>query len=256
MEKRQKTKELRALLLFETQLKHWKELSREEREFLQTELNASYGDYVEFRHQDRSKISARLGAWNEEKSEDIEDLSGTLDKYNSAVRDAEDRRLESAIIDSLRRVRIESTYSREKKAAAEEEEFIDDAEEGLDKLEATEKGIQRQERDFISSENKAYSARKRYGARQDRIDALAEADRQGYQPQLELKRVSLWFSEDTERTQVFSIDTDFWLLNCRQKGLAANSKGFSIKVFDAKTWMPFTQITDVDFLHMRTLVLR
>ena len=88
-----------------------------------------------------------------------------------------------------------------------------------------------------------------------RMELVNEAVRRGYTPTIELGVVTEWDSETTKKTQVFSISEELWLLNCVENLTPENSAVFTLRVFDAKTKLPFTQLKNVDYLGMRTLIL-
>ena len=113
--------------------------------------------------------------------------------------------------------------------------------------------MSQQERAARAAVAKSIDEQRRFGGRQMRAAALAEATEADYQPRLRALSVASWAGIAARQMPEFTVSEGVWRLDCRLAG-AGDEGGFAVTLYDAETDKPFTRIAGADFLGMRTRV--
>ena len=139
----------------------------------------------------------------------------------------------------------------DQKIGAAEDSYAQQASVYDSQLNKVERAMTQQERAAKAAVAKSIDEQRRFGDRQSRAAALAEATEAGYLPQLRATEVDIWRSASAQRMPEFSVGRGLWRLDCR---VPEGADDFAVTLYDAETGKPFTRIAGPDFLGMRTRV--
>jgi len=139
------------------------------------------------------------------------------------------------------------------KIGAAEQTFARQASVYGSELNKVERAMTQQERAAKAAVAKSQDEQRRFGDRQMRAAALAEATAAGYQARLSAIPIDAWKGLSAGRLPEFTVAEGIWRLDCRVGGGGAE-ESFAVTIFDADTDQPFTRIASADFLGMRTRI--
>ncbi len=120
-------------------------------------------------------------------------------------------------------------------------------------LNSVDSAITRHAREAQTTVQKAHDEMRRYKAWQARVAALDAAEEDEYQPVLKPTVVEHWTGAADRRTPDFTIDQGLWRLDCL-RAEDGNLGDFAVTVFSAETDAPFTRVSGVDYLGMRSRI--
>jgi hypothetical protein len=139
------------------------------------------------------------------------------------------------------------------KIGAAEQTFAHQASVYGSELNKVERAMTQQERAAKAAVAKSQDEQRRYGDRQMRAAALADATEAGYRARLSPLPIDAWEGVSAGRMPEFTVGEGIWRLDCRVGG-GGSEEGFAVTIFDADTDQPFTRIAGGDFLGMRTRI--
>lgn len=141
----------------------------------------------------------------------------------------------------------------ERKIGAADRTFAHQASVYGSELEKVDRAMTQQERAAKAAVAKSRDEQRRFGDRQVRAAALAEATAVGYQARLSVLPLERWEGVSAGQMPSFTVGEGIWRLDCRVAGGGVD-ESFAVTIFDADTDQPFTRIAGADFLGMRTRI--
>lgn len=120
-------------------------------------------------------------------------------------------------------------------------------------LNKVERAMTQQERAANAAVAKSLDEQRRFGDRQMRAAALADATEAAYQARLIALPIDAWEGISAGRLPEFTVGEGIWRLDCRLGG-GGSEEAFAVTIYDADTDQPFTRIAGADFLGMRTRI--
>jgi len=268
----QRRKQLADIALFELQLEHWKNLSDEGR----GEVAAGIARYAEQNQvalaTEWSSTQTSLGRLQSEVDLRKEGIENAKEDRREALRDLgryEGRDIyrweregvklrgqlgnPKAEADLDRRVGQRVREIKLKEEGEIEKEYQGRVKIHSENLAAAQDGVRVKERERIAIGNKAISASEKYGDMLSRVTALSDASKNHYVPTLKQQPITSWNDDKSRRTEPVVIESDLWSLVCEREAPPL-SGDFSISVYEAGSKVPFTRISDADYLGMRARV--
>ncbi len=279
---------LKALAVFEAQVEHWRYLSPEAQQRIQEDVAYWSEQSVVQRRTERETTQGRLQQLDSKKIVVEEKFSVAESERQAALDRAREESDEAFYLERYdhsvvryppyyqyytgwngdvyvqpfyRYGRDRSLYDaaaaerdlERRKVGAAESTYVHRVASHERELNMVHGAISKREQDIRSIESKSRDEGIRYGGFQARIDDLILAVEEKYRPRLHVLPVASWRGVVSQRTDTFFIADGLWRLDCirQDSGLAGD---FSITVFDADSEQPFTRISGVDFLRMRTRV--
>lgn len=277
--------QMKGLAEFESQLAHWKTLPEDVRVDIQAGLYETLAQRTARRAADREHALVKLDELGGTKAVVQDQLASAARERASAVQQAQSEDNSDFYLKAYENSKgyVQSWYlyydecenlrsfptlwytedpslyhaalterSRtDHKIGAAEDSYAQQASVYGSQLNKVERAMTQQERAAKAAVAKSIDEQRRFGDRQSRAAALAEATEAGYQPQLRATVVDLWRGVSAQRMPEFSVGRGLWRLDCR---VPEGADDFAVTLYDAETDKPFTRIAGPDFLGMRTRV--
>lgn len=280
-------RQMKGLAEFEAQLAHWKTLPEALREDIQAGLYETLAERTARRAADHDRALARMGQLDDTRSAVQQQMYSAAQARASAVEQARAEDSSDFYLNAyesskgyyrtyayyhdecegLRTVPIwwytedaslydaamaERSRTRNRIGAAEQA-YARQASAYGNQLNSVERAMSRQERAAKAAVAKSNDEQRRFGNRQTRAAALAEATETGYVPQLRALTINAWQGLAATQLPEFIAGPGIWQIECRLVG-PGSEEGFAVTLYDAESGKPFTRIADPDFLGMRTQV--
>lgn len=278
--------QLKDLAVFEAQLARWQSLSAEAQEAIAAGLEETLAQRTARRAAERERALAQHAQLGQTKAvveqewdsaaaakeaavqraiaEDesafylrsYENSKGYIGPYYHFYRDHEDNLRSYATWwytedPSLYNAALTERAQTEAEVAAAERAYAAEASAYDSTLDSVEKKMRMRERAARAAVAKTIDDQRRFGSRQALVAAFAEATEAEYRPQLQAHTLASWLGAAPQRLPDFSVARGVWRLDCRLAG-SGSGAGFAVTLYNADTDMPFTRISDPDFLGMRT----
>ncbi|MCC6142711.1 MAG: hypothetical protein IT368_02780 [Candidatus Hydrogenedentes bacterium] len=279
--------QLKGLAEFESQLAHWKTLPEDVRVDIQAGLYETLAQRTARRSADREHALAKLDELDGTKAVVQDQLASAARERASAVQQAQLEDNSDFYLNayenskgyvqswslyydecenlrsfptlwytedpSLYNAALTERFRTDQKIGAAEDSYAQQASVFGSQLSKVERAMTQQVRAAKAAVAKSIDEQRRFGDKQSRAAALAEASAADYQPRLRALPINTWRGMASGKLPEFTVGAGIWQLACTLSG-AGSEDDFAVTLYHADTGQPFTRIAGADFLGMRTRI--